>query len=104
MPKAPSTLRKTVSDVVRQKVPAQNIGKRKRGGRLEPSVPSEKQLFNGLHFYFFPNDDKNPARRKKIEKATEYGAAWQKSWSPSITHVIMDKGLTLLGLKTLSRM
>lgn len=87
MPKPRSSLRKTVSDVVRPR--EQNSGKRKRSDL----VPEEQQLFKNLHFYFFPNDDRHPARRLRIAKATKFGALWDKDWNPNITHVVMDKGM-----------
>lgn len=39
---------------------------------------------------FFPNDDMNQGRRKRIIKAMEYGATWQKDWNASVTHIIVD--------------
>ncbi|KAK4508590.1 hypothetical protein PRZ48_002329 [Zasmidium cellare] len=89
MQKPPTSLRKTVSDVVRPKEPIQNTGKRKRSDL----VPAEQQLFDGLHFYFFPNDDRHPARKLRIAKATQFGAVWDKTWNSDITHVVMDKGM-----------
>lgn len=93
MPKPPSSLQKTVSDTVNSKEPAQSTGKRKRISAAEQLVRDEQQLFKGFHFYFFPNDDRHPARRLRIAKALQYGAVWDKSWSSQITHVIMDKGM-----------
>ncbi|KAF2171968.1 hypothetical protein M409DRAFT_63493 [Zasmidium cellare ATCC 36951] len=87
--KPPTSLRKTVSDVIRPKESIQNTGKRKRSDL----VPAEQQLFEGLHFYFFPNDDRHPARRLRIAKAMQFGAVWDKTWNSNITHVVMDKGM-----------
>lgn len=70
-----------------------NSGKRKRESTIK-LIPEEQQVFKGLHFYFFPNDDKNPARALRITKALEYGATWQKEWNDTITHVIMDRAMS----------
>ncbi|KAK3652620.1 hypothetical protein LTR56_001985 [Elasticomyces elasticus] len=71
------------------KMPKSSL-KRKRDGTIE-LVPEALQIFKGMHFYFFPNDDKNPARAMRMMKAIEYGATWQKDWNASVTHVIVDK-------------
>jgi DNA polymerase IV len=39
---------------------------------------------------FFPNSDTNKVRKRRIEKAKEFGATWIKDWTSSVTHVIMD--------------
>jgi len=65
-------------------------GKRKREPEIK-LMPEGQQIFKGLHFYFFPNDDKNPARRMRMTKALEFGATWQKDWNECVTHVVMDK-------------
>ena len=43
---------------------------------------------------FFPNDDVAPARKARIGKALEIGATWEKDWNSSVTHIIIDKGLS----------
>ncbi len=68
-------------------------GKRKRGRSLQ-IVPSSQQIFKGLSFYFFPNDDIVPARRMRIAKAHEYGAVWVQQWREGVSHVIVDRGLS----------
>lgn len=65
------------------------IGKRKKGPTLR-LVPEPQQVFRGLTFYFFPNNDIDRARRMRIEKAQEYGATWTKEWSGEVTHVIVE--------------
>ena len=35
------------------------------------------------------------ARKKRIEKAQEYGATWATEWSTDVTHVIADKNLRM---------
>lgn len=67
-------------------------GKRKRYVEFPP-LPEEQQIFRNLHFYFFPNNEGHPARRMRINKALQFGATWQKDWSPHVTHVIMDNGM-----------
>ena len=69
------------------------LGKRKRDTDVR-QVPNENQTFKGLHFYFFPNSDKHPARKMRIAKAVKYGATWQKTFDDNVTHVIVDKGMT----------
>lgn len=48
---------------------------------------------------FIPNNDISSLRKKRIEKAQEYGAIWAKEWSAEVTHVIADQHLTLLDVK-----
>lgn len=70
----------------------QATGKRKRESRITP-MPKDQQIFNSLHFYFFPNNEKNPARFMRISKAIAFGAIWHREWTPFITHVIVDNSL-----------
>jgi DNA polymerase IV len=67
------------------------IGKRKRSINM---MPEDKQIFRGMHFYFFPNNDSHPARAMRIAKALEFGATWQRDFNDSVTHIIVDKHLT----------
>ncbi|KAI6816482.1 DNA polymerase beta-like protein [Hortaea werneckii] len=73
-------------------IPRSIVGKRKRDSDIK-YVPDAQQIFKGLHFYFFPNDDKNHARAMRIIKAIEFGATWQKDWNQSVTHVVVDKAI-----------
>ena len=57
------------------------------------TVPEKQQIFKGLYFYFFPNNDIAPARRMRINKAIQFGATWQRDWNNDATHVILDKSL-----------
>jgi DNA polymerase IV len=68
----------------------QATGKRKRESLVTP-MPKDQQTFDGLHFYFFPNNEKHPARFMRISKAISFGAAWHRDWTPFVTHVIIDK-------------
>ena len=67
-------------------------GKRKRSTETK-QMPEEQQVFKGLVFYFFPNNDTNPARKMRISKALEFGATWHKDFTETVTHVIVDKSL-----------
>ncbi|UNI14960.1 DNA-directed DNA polymerase [Purpureocillium takamizusanense] len=68
--------------------------KRKRGGSAaDPKLrPEREQVLRGLALYYIPNDDVAPARRLRIGKAREYGAAWTHSVAGA-THVVVDKAL-----------
>ncbi|KAF2691210.1 hypothetical protein K458DRAFT_438871 [Lentithecium fluviatile CBS 122367] len=54
--------------------------------------PEEKQLLKGEIFYFFPNDDVSMARRRRIHKAIQLGAAWVKEWCDDVKYVMVDDG------------
>jgi len=68
----------------------QATGKRKRES-VVAMMPPEQRIFAGLHFYFFPNNEKHPARLMRITKAIGFGATWQRVWNDHVTHVILDK-------------
>jgi DNA polymerase IV len=68
----------------------QATGKRKRESVVKP-MPKDQQTFDGLHFYFFPNNEKHPARFMRISKAISFGATWHRDWTQFVTHVIIDK-------------
>ncbi|GAB7325489.1 hypothetical protein MBLNU13_g09499t1 [Cladosporium sp. NU13] len=70
----------------------QATGKRKRENVITP-MPKDQQIFGNLHFYFFPNNEKHPARFMRISKAIAFGAIWHRNWTPFVTHVIVDKSL-----------
>lgn len=59
------------------------------------SVPKSRQIFKGLVFFFIPNDDVSPSRRMRIQRSVEFGARRATKWCTEITHVIVDKGLTV---------
>lgn len=59
------------------------------------SIPPADQIFNGLTFYFIPNNDIAAPRRKRIEKGLQYGAVWEKVWPGSVTHVIVDSNVAM---------
>ncbi|TGO54040.1 hypothetical protein BOTNAR_0279g00140 [Botryotinia narcissicola] len=57
-------------------------------------VPPKDRVFQGLNFFFLPNDDKSPVRRFRIIKARERGATWIRDINEPITHLIIDNSLT----------
>ncbi|EXJ85006.1 hypothetical protein A1O3_05681 [Capronia epimyces CBS 606.96] len=72
-----------------------NIKQRKRqlGSKKLPPVPTEQQMFRGLTFFFVPNNDICQARRFRIHKAIQYGAAWANEWCNEVTHIIVCENL-----------
>ncbi|KAI1096178.1 hypothetical protein F5B19DRAFT_223655 [Rostrohypoxylon terebratum] len=73
------------------------MGKRKKEAPLK-LVPEAQRIFNGLSFYYIPNDDINPARRLQITKAREHGAIWCRELA-NATHIIVDKKLTFTDIE-----
>ncbi|KAE8133157.1 hypothetical protein BDV38DRAFT_287018 [Aspergillus pseudotamarii] len=86
---APSVKGSSIMGASKKKVD----GKKKRTSTTK-IVAEQHQIFKGLVFFFFPNSDVSPLRRLRIQRAQEYGALWARNWSDSVTHVIVDKGLT----------
>ena len=52
--------------------------------------PEHKQLLKGKIVYFFPNDDVSMARRRRLHRIIQLGAAWVKEWRDDVTYVIVD--------------
>ena len=73
--------------------------KRKRGQSFN-GLPDSQQIFKGLSFFFFPNNDVAPIREFRIRKAMEWGATWIKTWKQEVTHIVMDKNLAYNDLLT----
>ncbi|PWY81956.1 putative DNA polymerase POL4 [Aspergillus heteromorphus CBS 117.55] len=73
--------------------PRPTSGKRKRQFQ-SVVIPEQHQIFRGLVFFFFPNNDVSSLRRLRIQRAQDYGAFWERTWGDNVTHVIVDKGLT----------
>jgi DNA polymerase IV len=69
------------------------LGKRKRKSSFD-LLPTEHQIFQGLTFYYLPNDDIAKARKIRITKAREHGATWTRDMGPHVSHLIVDKKLT----------
>ncbi|RPA95290.1 hypothetical protein L873DRAFT_1698481 [Choiromyces venosus 120613-1] len=73
--------------------------KRKRSSKAatQPPVRESQLIFSGLVFYFIPNDIKNPARKMRVQKATEFGAFCINEWNNQyITHVIVENNFKYL--------
>ncbi|KAF7853420.1 hypothetical protein EAF04_010712 [Stromatinia cepivora] len=72
------------------------LAKKVTGKKEKPLklVPLKGRVFEGLNFFFLPNDDKSPLRRARITKARERGATWVRDINEPITHLIIDKSLT----------
>ncbi|PWW75983.1 hypothetical protein C7212DRAFT_295594 [Tuber magnatum] len=67
--------------------------KRKRSSRSanQPTAGNSRLIFSDLVFYFVPSDIRNPARRMRVQKATEFGAFCINEWNDQfITHVIVE--------------
>ena len=76
------------------------VGKKRKRGQSFDALPDSQQIFKGLSFFFFPNNDVAPARAFRIRKALEWGALWIKTWKEGITHVVVDKNLSIKDLLT----
>ena len=88
------------SDQAEKHIPsmtAKGTKKRKRGQSFT-ALPDSQQIFKGLSFYFFPNNDVAPARAFRIRKAMEWGAVWVKTWKMGITHILIDRNLSFKDL------
>lgn len=68
--------------------------KRKRTDTIQ-LVPEHQRIFDGLRFFFVPNDDVNAARRIRIHKVIEYGGTWIRDWRAGVTHVVVDRKLEI---------
>lgn len=75
------------------------LSKGKKDSKIK-LVPESRRVFKDLVFFFFPNNDINLARRRRIAKAIEYGASWVVEWCDDITHVIVDRDLRFEHLTT----
>jgi DNA polymerase IV len=52
--------------------------------------PEHKQLLKGKVIYFYPNDDTSMARRMRIHKVIQLGAAWVNRWRDDVTHIMLE--------------
>lgn len=52
--------------------------------------PEHRQLLKERIVYLFPNNDISMARRLRLHKIIQLGAAWVTNWREDITHVIFD--------------
>ncbi|KAL2256718.1 hypothetical protein VTK26DRAFT_1229 [Humicola hyalothermophila] len=67
------------------------LRKRKRQSSTK-SVSAAPRIFDGLFFYYIPDNDIAPARRLRISRAWEHGAQRVRELSTA-SHVIVDKHL-----------
>ncbi|KAM3441513.1 hypothetical protein NHJ13734_002818 [Beauveria thailandica] len=65
--------------------------KRNKEGQVKMR-PEGEQIFRGLVFYYVPNNEIAPARRLRMHKAREYGAA-RTSDAAQATHIIVDRDI-----------
>ncbi|CAD6576336.1 MAG: hypothetical protein ASARMPREDX12_007849 [Alectoria sarmentosa] len=84
---------KKTAGLTAQKEAPKTTRKRKRGQSLELK-PESQQIFNGLAFYFIPNNDTSIPRKLRIRKAMEWGALWIREWRDGVTHIIVDNDLS----------
>ncbi|KAI0136501.1 hypothetical protein BJ170DRAFT_601975 [Xylariales sp. AK1849] len=76
--------------------PSTTMGKRKRPElKMAPEV---HQCFKRLSFFYIPNDDIDPARKRRITRAREHGAEWARKLDEA-THVIVDKKLNYIDIE-----
>lgn len=77
------------------KLPPPLVTRKSTNRKSMQSLPEGDQIFNGYTFYFIPNDDIAAPRKKRIEKALQYGAVWEKFWQVGITHVVVDSNIAI---------
>ncbi|EJP70956.1 DNA polymerase POL4, putative [Beauveria bassiana ARSEF 2860] len=65
--------------------------KRNKEGQVNMR-PEGEQIFRGLVFYYVPDNEIAPARRLRMQKAREYGAA-RTSDAAQATHIIVDRDI-----------
>lgn len=121
--KVPSTRQEASMDASRGKRSPKGLAKaesgvdhnkKQRNGSTR-HIQDDRQIFKGLVFckwvfnlfryrhypgfnplaVFVPYNDISPARRLRIKRSVEFGAYRAVEWSSSITHVIVDRGLTM---------
>lgn len=66
----------------------------KKRGRVATSKtrPEVEQIFEGLSFFYIPDNDIAPVRRLRINRAKEFGADWTRDMMTA-THIIVEKKL-----------
>lgn len=67
----------------------------KNGKNVKPAdniklEPENRQLLKDKIVYFYPNDDISMARRMRIHKVIQLGAAWVNRWRDDVTHIMHD--------------
>ncbi|KAK5076437.1 hypothetical protein LTR64_006083 [Lithohypha guttulata] len=83
------------SVTVQETWPTRSIARQPpRRSNSEPEGHRTKAgLFQHLIFYFVPNDNVAPVRRRRIQSAIQQGAIWKRDLKEDITHVIVDSHL-----------
>jgi DNA polymerase IV len=52
--------------------------------------PKRRQLLRGKLIYFYPNNDISMARRQRIHKVIQLGAAWINIWQDEVHYLMID--------------
>lgn len=94
----PNGLQKSISEMTKPPLHTNVSTRKRKRDDAAKAVPEHQRIFKGLNFYFFPNDDKHPARRMRIGKAVDFGAKWVRDWTADVTHVIVDRTMDRQGL------
>ncbi|KAL2175955.1 uncharacterized protein P884DRAFT_204435 [Thermothelomyces heterothallicus CBS 202.75] len=105
-PPLPATLRRSTtfptpsSPAVDQSPSASTALRKRKRQPSTKSVPEAAQIFQGLTFFYVPNNDIAPARKLRIGKAQEHGAQWVRSLT-NASHVVVDKHLEYKDIESL---
>ncbi|KAG4440312.1 hypothetical protein IFR05_004219 [Cadophora sp. M221] len=65
----------------------------KKKGDVIKMVPEVERVLSGKTIFWIPDNDVVLIRKKRIERAREFGAVWVREWTPEITHVVVDNDL-----------
>ncbi|KAL2067435.1 hypothetical protein VTL71DRAFT_1860 [Oculimacula yallundae] len=57
-------------------------------------VPENERILSGKTLFWIPPDDVVLMRKRRIDRAREFGAVWTKEWTADVTHVVVDNNLT----------
>ncbi|KAK5948515.1 hypothetical protein OHC33_010411 [Knufia fluminis] len=71
----------------------------RRSRKSNAAVKTIGTLFEGLTFFFIPNDDVVKVRKLRIQSAIAQGATWARKLDPAITHIIVDATIDAAGAK-----
>ncbi|KAI6785604.1 uncharacterized protein J7T54_005938 [Emericellopsis cladophorae] len=89
---APLPLPKRMTSENETETPTATKRRRRKASDVPPR-PATEQVFQGLVFYYVPNNDIAPARRMRMAKAKACGAT-RTEFASGATHFIVDKALT----------
>lgn len=87
-----------------RKPPSPLVSRKLSNKKSTHSLPVANQIFSGFTFYFVPNNDVAAPRRKRIEKAIQYGAVWEKVWPGGVTHVVVDSNVIVQDVLRIMRL